>query len=287
MLRSRMKRHHLGAGGPAHEAAPRRHQRAPPLEQVGACIGCLDSIRDRMGKGALHDGVRRVGALGCPIPEGGPESVDRRPSITIRKIQPFEPPFAMRRYRPRPSLCMPGSESAFAFAAVSAISLAHHFAHRSKREYTAKHGNTQHNMETKSHCYQGISRYLREHQGRGSGGQGGIRTHDTLLGYTPLAGERLQPLGHLSQVTASGGSGNKETNISGKQRQHPKTAATRTQRQTNAEHCDGSGGPRSRSVPPIIPARVAPAHELSNPPSAASIWISILNLSRSDGLAMR
>ena len=31
-----------------------------------------------------------------------------------------------------------------------------------------------------------------------SGGERGIRTLDTLLTYTPLAGERLQPLGHLS-----------------------------------------------------------------------------------------
>src|SRR5690554_6542653 len=31
------------------------------------------------------------------------------------------------------------------------------------------------------------------------GGEGGIRTLDTGLGYTPLAGERLQPLGHLSK----------------------------------------------------------------------------------------
>ncbi len=30
-------------------------------------------------------------------------------------------------------------------------------------------------------------------------GEGGIRTHDELLTHTPLAGERLQPLGHLSQ----------------------------------------------------------------------------------------
>ena len=30
------------------------------------------------------------------------------------------------------------------------------------------------------------------------GGERGIRTLDTLLTYTPLAGERLQPLGHLS-----------------------------------------------------------------------------------------
>ena len=31
-----------------------------------------------------------------------------------------------------------------------------------------------------------------------SGGDGGIRTLDTRLTYTPLAGERLQPLGHVS-----------------------------------------------------------------------------------------
>ena len=31
-----------------------------------------------------------------------------------------------------------------------------------------------------------------------NGGEGGIRTLDTLLTHTPLAGERLQPLGHLS-----------------------------------------------------------------------------------------
>ena len=30
------------------------------------------------------------------------------------------------------------------------------------------------------------------------GGEGGIRTLDGLLTHTPLAGERLQPLGHLS-----------------------------------------------------------------------------------------
>ena len=32
------------------------------------------------------------------------------------------------------------------------------------------------------------------------GGEGGIRTLDTLLTYTPLAGERLQPLGHFSEI---------------------------------------------------------------------------------------
>ena len=31
-----------------------------------------------------------------------------------------------------------------------------------------------------------------------SGGEDGIRTHETLLEPTPLAGERLRPLGHLS-----------------------------------------------------------------------------------------
>ena len=31
-----------------------------------------------------------------------------------------------------------------------------------------------------------------------AGGERGIRTLDTRLTYTPLAGERLQPLGHLS-----------------------------------------------------------------------------------------
>jgi hypothetical protein len=30
------------------------------------------------------------------------------------------------------------------------------------------------------------------------GGERGIRTLDGLLTHTPLAGERLQPLGHLS-----------------------------------------------------------------------------------------
>ena len=33
-------------------------------------------------------------------------------------------------------------------------------------------------------------------------GEGGIRTHDTGSPYTPLAGERLQPLGHLSVALA-------------------------------------------------------------------------------------
>ena len=33
-----------------------------------------------------------------------------------------------------------------------------------------------------------------------NGGEGGIRTLDGLLTHTPLAGERLRPLGHLSRV---------------------------------------------------------------------------------------
>ena len=32
----------------------------------------------------------------------------------------------------------------------------------------------------------------------GDGGEEGIRTLDALLTHTPLAGERLRPLGHLS-----------------------------------------------------------------------------------------
>src|SRR5690554_2810730 len=35
-----------------------------------------------------------------------------------------------------------------------------------------------------------------------NGGEGGIRTLDRGLAYTPLAGARLQPLGHLSQNRA-------------------------------------------------------------------------------------
>ena len=34
-----------------------------------------------------------------------------------------------------------------------------------------------------------------------SGGERGIRTLDTLLTYTPLAGERFRPLSHLSELT--------------------------------------------------------------------------------------
>ena len=37
---------------------------------------------------------------------------------------------------------------------------------------------------------------------KNDGGEGGIRTLDTGLGYTPLAGERLQPLGHLTKFAS-------------------------------------------------------------------------------------
>jgi hypothetical protein len=36
---------------------------------------------------------------------------------------------------------------------------------------------------------------------QGNGGDGGIRTLDTLLGYAHLANECLQPLGHVSRAT--------------------------------------------------------------------------------------
>ena len=36
-----------------------------------------------------------------------------------------------------------------------------------------------------------------------SGGERGIRTLDTLLTYTPLAGERFRPLSHLSEISFS------------------------------------------------------------------------------------
>ncbi len=37
-----------------------------------------------------------------------------------------------------------------------------------------------------------------------SGGERGIRTLDGLLTHTPLAGERLRPLGHLSETGCKG-----------------------------------------------------------------------------------
>jgi hypothetical protein len=43
--------------------------------------------------------------------------------------------------------------------------------------------------------------------GKGSGGDGGIRTRDTFLGYAHLANECLQPLGHVSVVEAINGKG--------------------------------------------------------------------------------
>ena len=41
----------------------------------------------------------------------------------------------------------------------------------------------------------------------GRGGEEGIRTLDGLLAHTPLAGERLRPLGHLSTIGSSGADG--------------------------------------------------------------------------------
>ena len=38
-----------------------------------------------------------------------------------------------------------------------------------------------------------------------NGGERGIRTLDGLLTHTPLAGERLQPLGHLSKCDEQAG----------------------------------------------------------------------------------
>jgi hypothetical protein len=41
-----------------------------------------------------------------------------------------------------------------------------------------------------------------------NGGEGGIRTRDTLLEYTHFPGERLRPLGHLSaNVSVLSGAG--------------------------------------------------------------------------------
>ena len=37
-----------------------------------------------------------------------------------------------------------------------------------------------------------------------SGGEDGIRTHERILSFTPLAGERLRPLGHLSEGPVTG-----------------------------------------------------------------------------------
>ena len=43
--------------------------------------------------------------------------------------------------------------------------------------------------------------------GRGKmfGGDGGIRTLDALLAHTPLAGEHLRPLGHVSVFATESG----------------------------------------------------------------------------------
>ena len=41
------------------------------------------------------------------------------------------------------------------------------------------------------------------HSPKGSGGDEGIRTLDGLMTHTPLAGERLRPLGHVSERGSS------------------------------------------------------------------------------------
>ncbi len=45
--------------------------------------------------------------------------------------------------------------------------------------------------------------------GQKGGGDGGIRTHETVFPPTPLAGERLRPLGHIStgSIQLSSGTG--------------------------------------------------------------------------------
>ena len=43
-----------------------------------------------------------------------------------------------------------------------------------------------------------IGETIGEISGGKGGGDGGIRTHDGLLAHTPLAGEHLRPLGHVS-----------------------------------------------------------------------------------------
>ncbi len=85
----------------------------------------------------------------------------------------------------------------------------------------------------------------------GIGGEDGIRTHETLLEPTPLAGERLQPLGHLSEA------GNiplfKELS----------TALRRSRkidrRKTKQEHATVCGGIRARSVQGTFAERHYPA----------------------------
>ena len=47
------------------------------------------------------------------------------------------------------------------------------------------------------HPIGGVSEASRDME---NGGDEGIRTLDILLRYTPLAGERLQPLGHVSTI---------------------------------------------------------------------------------------
>ena len=56
---------------------------------------------------------------------------------------------------------------------------------------------------------------------RASGGEDGIRTRDTLLAYTHLAGERLRPLGHLSKTADISGSQGAQAVSSKAAAQHP------------------------------------------------------------------
>jgi hypothetical protein len=46
--------------------------------------------------------------------------------------------------------------------------------------------------------------FLKEHELKNeNGGDGGVRTLDTLLGYAHLANECLQPLGHVSEAQSA------------------------------------------------------------------------------------
>jgi hypothetical protein len=49
--------------------------------------------------------------------------------------------------------------------------------------------------------YVNLRTTVRTNTGVKPGGDGGIRTHDPLLADTPLAGEHLRPLGHVSVIT--------------------------------------------------------------------------------------
>src|SRR5690242_3275351 len=72
------------------------------------------------------------------------------------------------------------------------------------------------------------------------GGEDGIRTHEALLRPTPLAGERLRPLGHLS----------------GAPRWIKKTSGT-INRNGERIATAATSGEKSRATPPIIAALFA------------------------------